>query len=150
MLAGQADSVPALVAAPTREQIERLEAQLLRMPQREIELVHWLAAGQYFRQITIPADTLATGAVHKRDHVSVMVCGDMTALTDAGMQRVTGYRSWQGKAGTKRVGYAHADTVWLTVHRTDAQTVEEAEADLFEDVQMLLSRREPEALEMAA
>ncbi len=141
MLAAQADSVPAVVTAPSREDVERFEAHLLRFPQREIGLVHWIAAGQYFRQITIPADTFATGAVHRTDHVSVMVSGDMTVLTDVGMQRVAGYRAWVGRAGSKRVGYAHEDTIWLTVHRTDAQTVEEAEAELFEEAPTLLSNR---------
>lgn len=140
MLAETAETLPA-APAPTREQIERYEAYALQLPQVEIQTLHWLHAGQYFRQITIPADTLATGAVHLRDHVSVMVRGDMTVLTDRGMQRVTGYHAWQGLAGQKRVGYAHAETVWLTVHRCDAETVEEAEAELFENAPMLLSNR---------
>lgn len=149
MLAETAETLPA-APAPTREQIERFEAYLYQLPQRDIATVHWIAAGQYFRQITIPADTLATGAVHLRDHVSVMVSGDMTVLTDRGIERVTGYRAWQGKAGQKRVGYAHEDTVWLTVHRCEATTVEDAERELFENAPMLLSNRGTAPLELAA
>lgn len=151
MLAEPVETLPA-APAPTRAHIERFESYLKTLPQREIALEHWLVGGLYFRQITIPADTLATGAVHRRDHVSVMVSGDMTALTDRGMERVMGYCKWQGRAGQKRVGYAHADTVWLTVHRCNAETVEAAEAELFEDAQMLLSNRgtAPIALETSA
>lgn len=148
MLAEVAHSTPAVAEAPSLRQIERFEAYLLQFEQREIELVHWLAGGQYFRQVLIPADTLATGAVHLADHISVMVYGDMTVSTDAGMQRVSGYQAWAGRAGFKRVGYAHADTLWLTVHRTDAQTVEQAEAELFADAPMLLSNRGTAALEL--
>jgi hypothetical protein len=35
-----------------------------------------------------------------------------------------------GKPGRRKVGYAIEDTVWATFHRTDAATVEEAEAGL--------------------
>lgn len=148
LVANPAKSLPAL-PAPTREQIERFEARLLAMPQREIELVHWIHAGQYYRQITIPADTYCTGAVHLQDHVSVMISGEMDALTERGMENVSGFHAWAAKAGTKRVGYAVKDTVWLTVDRTDALSVEEAEMTLFEAAPMLLSNRGVAPLELA-
>ena len=40
-------------------------------------------------------------------------------------------------------------TVWLTVHRCDAETVEAAEAELFEDAPVLLSNRGTAPLELA-
>lgn len=134
---------------PTLDQIKAVEAALLRLPQREIETVQWLSGGMLYRRITIPADTYATGAVHKCDHISIMVSGEMLVHTDRGMERVSGFNEWPGKAGHKRIGYAIADTVWLTAHRTDATTIKEAEADLFEEASMLLNRREHVELEAA-
>ena len=102
---------------PTRQQIESLERHLFQLPQVDVPVVHRFAPGLYMREIRIPADTLMTGRVHRFEHVSIMVQGDMTLLTDEGMQRVTGYQPFIAPAGTKRVGYAHAETVWVTVHR---------------------------------
>lgn len=142
-----ADSI-AITAAPQREQIDAVEQVLLTLPQREIETVQWLHAGLLYRQISIPADTFATGAVQLGDHVSVMVSGTMQVSTDRGMELVSGFRAWPGRAGIKRIGYAFTPTVWLTVHRTDAQTVDQAERELFGNADMLLSNRP--ALGMAA
>lgn len=139
----------AVTAPPTREQINAVERVLLTLPQRHIETVQWLHGGLLYRQITIPADTFATGAVQLGDHVSVMVSGTMMVSTDRGMELVSGFRAWPGRAGLKRIGYAYTPTVWLTVHRTDALTPEQAEDELFDSGGVeLLSRRQ--ARELAA
>lgn len=127
---------------PSREQIEAVEGFLLQLPQRtDLRVRTWLHGGMLYRETLIPEDTFATGVVHLRDHISTMVYGDMTAMTDKGMQRVTGFNTWAANAGIKRIGYAHAETLWLTAHRTDATTVEEAENELFENADSLLTRR---------
>lgn len=104
------------VAKPSRLQIERLEGHLAAMPQVEIPPVHRFADGLYAREITIPADTLMTGKVHLHEHVSIMLSGDMTVLTEGGIKRVQGPQVFISPAGTKRVGYAHSETRWVTVH----------------------------------
>ncbi len=101
---------------PTRVRIERLEEHLVQHPQVEIPAVHRFAAGMYCREITIPADTLMTGKVHRAEHVSIMLSGDMTVLTEEGMRRVQGPQVFISPAGTKRVGYAHSEVRWVTVH----------------------------------
>ncbi len=118
---------PVALKAPTRTEIEALEDHLVEMPQVEIPVVHRFAEGLYAREIVIPADTLMTGKVHKHEHVSIMVSGDMTVLAEDGMKRITGYHVFVSPPGTKRVGYAHAETVWLTVH-TNPDNLREPEA----------------------
>lgn len=127
--------------APTREQIETVEQVFSQLPQVHIETTHRFVGGMYVREIRIPAGVIMTGAVHKSEHLSVMVSGAMTVSTDRGMEYVEGYHVWTPKPGTKRVGYAHADTIWLTVHRTNAKTAEDAEDILFEQPDRLLARR---------
>lgn len=107
--------------APGRAQIDAFEAHMAQMPQIDIPVQHRFAPQQslYAREIVIPKDTLMTGRVHKHQHVSVMIRGDMTVLTDKGMERISGYHCWVCEPGTKRVGYAHEETVWLTVHHTE-------------------------------
>lgn len=103
----------------TRQSIEVIEAELLRHPQVSIPVRHRFSDGMYAREITIPAGTLMTGRVHKHEHLSVMISGDMTVMTPDGMRRISGYNLMVAPPGTKRIGYAHQETVWLTVHRTE-------------------------------
>ena len=137
-IAEQAAAVP---AHALREQVATIERAFLQLPQVEIRTEHRFIGGMYVREITIPAGVFATGALHLSDHVSIMVRGRMAVMTGAGMQEVAGYNLWTPIAGIKRVGYAFEETVWLTVHRTDAKTVDQAEAELFADADLLLSRR---------
>lgn len=111
-----AEAENAVLDAPSREQIERLEGHLVQHPQVAIPVVNRFAAGMYVREITIPADTLMTGKVHRAEHVSIMLSGEMTVLTESGMRRVCGPQVFISPPGTKRVGYSHTETRWVTVH----------------------------------
>ena len=134
-----AQALVAAAQAPSRQQIDTIEAGLLQLPQVEIPVEHRFAEqqGLYAREIVIPAGTLMTGRVHKHQHVSIMVSGDMTVLTEQGMERVTGYHCWICPPGTKRIGYAHAETRWLTVHHTDHMQPEGIEDVLCEPMAAL-------------
>lgn len=131
-LAPSAAQLLALCAIPSRQAIETLESHMVGFPQVEIPVQHRFAQGMYVREITIPKDTLMTGKVHLFEHVSIMLSGDMTVLTETGMQRITGHNVFVSPPGTKRVGYAHEETKWLTVHATDETDVAVLEATLVE------------------
>lgn len=124
---------------PNRQQIDAFEAGLLQLPQIDIPVQHRFAEeeGLYSREIVIPKGALMTGRVHKHQHVSIMISGDMTVLTETGMQRVKGYHCWICPPGTKRVGYAHEETRWLTVHHTEHMQPEGIEDVLCEPMQAL-------------
>lgn len=129
--------------SPSRESVERLEAHLLQLPQVSVKTEHSFAAGLYIRQITLPADTYATGAACLAEHLSVMVRGRMRVLADGRMQELSGFHRWIAPAGVKRVGYAVEETVWFTVHPnpTDERDIDRLEAMLFEQPDDLLRRR---------
>jgi hypothetical protein len=129
--------VPSTALAPTRAQIEELERHMLRLPQADIKVVHRFAPGLYMREITVPADCYMTGRVHKFEHVSVMVSGEMDTLVDGRMQRVSGYHPFIAPAGTKRVGHTLTEVVWLTVHLNpdELRDITAIEAMLCEPVQ---------------
>lgn len=133
---------------PSRQQIESVERGLLAMPQVHIPVEHRFAEeeGLYAREIVIPAGTLMTGRVHKHQHVSIMISGDMTVLTETGMQRVSGYHCWICPPGTKRVGYAHKETRWITIHHTEHMQAEGIEDVLCEPMQALPAHDELEPL----
>ena len=59
--------------------------------------------------------------------------GDITVSTDEGMKRLIGQHVMATKAGNKRVGLAHADTIWTTVCHTNLTDIEAIEEELVEE-----------------
>lgn len=140
-------AAPALLPnIPTRDQIERLEGVLLQAEANgagvELGTWHHFAEGLVARTILIPAGTVLTGAAHKAEHLNVCH-GDIDVWTEAGMRRLTGYHVIASLPGAKRVGFAHADTYWTTVHLnpTNERDLAALEDALVEDAHMLQSRR---------
>ena len=99
--------------------IEAMESELLKHEQVEIPTTEHFVNGMYGREIVIPAGSLLTGRVYKEGYLDIMLSGDISVATPQGLKRVTGTNVMEAPPGRKRAGYAHADTHWLTVHRTD-------------------------------
>lgn len=144
--AAHGDELQPLPNVPTREQIQTLEGMLLQVEAQgggvAIDTWHHFADGLVARTILIPAGTMLTGASHKTEHLNI-AHGDITVWTEAGMRRLTGYHVLPSLPGAKRVGYAHADTWWTTVHLnpTNERDVAVLEDALLEDPHTLQSRR---------
>lgn len=52
----------------SREQVERLQSEMLSMPQAELTTEHCFSQGMYMRKVSRPAGTLIVGKVHKEPH----------------------------------------------------------------------------------
>lgn len=126
-------------ALGTREAILRLEDEVLKLPQVNLGTTHVLSGGCYARSILVPAGCVLTGATHKKDHINV-VQGDITVSTDGGMRRLTGQHTFATRAGMKRAGYAHSETIWTTIVHTDKTVVDEIEADIVLEPERLQTR----------
>jgi hypothetical protein len=115
-----------------RNKIEQLEAAMFQMVEHQvhIEPVHHFADGTYCREITIPKGTTLTGKIHKTEHINIISKGDISVLTENGIQRIKAPCTIVSKPGTKRVGFAHEDTVWTTVHATNEKDLEQLELEL--------------------
>lgn len=122
--------IDVLDIAPQREQIDRLERAMREMPQVEIPTSHDFAPGLYVRTITVPAGATLTGKVHATDHIFIISKGDMTLVSEEGRQRVQAPFQAIGKAGIKRVGYAHSETVCTNIHITPETDLLKLEAEL--------------------
>lgn len=112
--------------------VARLQAEISRLPQYEPETRHFFHAGMYCREVWRPAGIGLVGAVHRKEHFYLIVSGTLRVTTDEGVQLLTGPALLQCKPGTKRAVYSETDALCMTFHRTDATTVEEAEAELVE------------------
>ncbi len=116
------------IQSDPRSKIIAIEAEMRKQPQLVIEPVHYFAHGLYAREITIPKGTLLTGKIHLFEHLNIISKGDISVMTDEGIKRIVAPATIISKPGIKRVGYAHEETVWTTIHacnETDPEKVEE-------------------------
>lgn len=115
-----------------RSKIVDLEAVMFEMKEHhvEIETNHHFAPGVYCREVVIPKGTTLTGKIHKTEHLNVISKGDITVWTEDGMKRIKAPAMIVSKPGIKRVGFAHEDTVWTTIHPTHETDLEKLEAQL--------------------
>ena len=116
-----------------RQKVELLQQELAKLPQYEPETKHYFHGGMYCREVFRHAGVLVVGAVHKKEHMYLIVSGTV-AITDGegNVQEVTGPHLFQSKPGTKRAVYAVTDALCMTFHAIEATTVEEAETELVE------------------
>jgi len=117
---------------PTREQIEKLQSEMVKMPQAELDTEHYFSGGMYCRKLTRPAGTLIVGKVHLKDHFFLCAKGEIIVWTENGMKTLTAGDIIASKPGTKRVTYAKTDAIGITFHKTDKTDLDEIETELIE------------------
>lgn len=127
--------------APVLEKIRGLERWLTEQGSDEVLTWHLIHAGMYARTIAMPRDMVLTGALMKRPTV-VIVYG--SALVQAGEEwiKLDGYNVIPASAGRKQVFIARSLVFITMTFPTAAKTVEEAEAEMTDEAELLLSRRQ--------
>lgn len=117
---------------PDRDQINRLQAEMVNMPQAEMTTEHLFSPGMYMRKVFRPAGTLIVGKVHKEPHFFLCAMGEIVAWTETGMRTLRAGDVIESKPGTKRVTLAVTDAIGITIHRTDETDLDEIETQLIE------------------
>lgn len=127
---------PALLPRkPTLAQIWRLEDAIAASGaamDTDALTQHHFAEGLYARELLIPAGTVLTGKMHKHGQINVLAQGSIEVWTEEGMKRLEAPCIIASPPGTKRVGYAYTDVVWVTVSATEETDLEALEAQLIE------------------
>jgi hypothetical protein len=112
--------------------VNRLEAEVQKMPQSECPVWHHFAPGLYARKMFIPKHTVLTGAVHKTEHLCI-ISGVINVTTDEGVRMIADVQEIiTSKPGTKRAGFALEDTYWTTVHATNETDLDKLVEELVE------------------
>jgi len=117
---------------PTREQIERLQAEMVKLPQDEVETEHYFSEGMYCRKVFRKAGTLIVGKVHKKPHFFLCAKGEIIAWSEKGMRNLKAGDVIESLPGTKRVTLAVEDSIGITFHKTDKTDLDEIEQELVE------------------
>jgi quercetin dioxygenase-like cupin family protein len=123
---------------PTREQINKLQAEMVNMPQAELTTEHYFSGGMYCRKVFRPAGTLIVGKIHKEDHLFMCAMGQIMAWTEKGMKTLNAGDVVESKSGTKRVTLALTDAIGITIHKTDEKDLEIIEKQLIESDNLAL------------
>jgi hypothetical protein len=114
-----------------RDKILIIEDEMRKQPQVDIPPMHYFAKGIYAREILIPKGTLLTGMIHRTEHLSIISKGDITIINENGERmRIRAPYTVVSQPGTKRLGYAHEDTVWTTIHGTEERDLDALEKQL--------------------
>jgi len=117
---------------PSKEQIDKLQFEMAKMPQVELETEHYFSGGMYCRKLIRPAGTLIIGKVHLKDHFFMCAKGEIIAWSEKGMKTLKAGDIIESKQGTKRVTYAVTDAIGITFHKTDKTDLDDIEAELIE------------------
>jgi len=129
------------------EKISVLEKQILEIegaihheagsPQSEemqevYPLKQHLEGGLYTRELFMPKGSLVISMIHRQQHPSFLLKGELSYLTDDGkVMRIKAPHRIFTQIGAQRILYMHEDCEWCCVYKTDAKTFEEAEADVY-------------------
>ncbi len=115
--------------AASRPEIDRLQAEVAKLPQYEPVTEHFFHGGMYCRKVWRDANVLVVGKVHKQEHFYLIVSGRvLIEKVEYGPGSLI-----LSKPGTKRAVLSLEPTTCMTFHRTDATTVEAAEIELVEE-----------------
>ena len=99
-----------------------------------LPLQQHLEGGLYTREVFMPKGAIVVSMIHKQQHPSFLLKGELSYLTDEGeIKRITAPHKIFTQTGTQRVLYIHKDSEWCCVYKTNAKTFEEAESDVYAD-----------------
>ena len=103
-----------------RKAISLIESKIKSIPgslgEDPFPLEHSFTEGLYIRKLFIPKGYWLVGKIHNHSYINFVEIGDISVLTESGMSRVKAPCTIHSPSGTKRFGYSHSDTVWVTVH----------------------------------
>ena len=94
----------------------------------DVPVEHHFAPGVYMRQMNAKAGTLVVSKMHRTEHMNILLTGSLTVATENGIELLTAPLVIKSMPGTKRIGYFHEDSSWITVHptgETDLELIEQ-------------------------
>lgn len=116
-----------------RAQIMAVKDHLLALTEgerMELPVEHEFVDGMYVRRLFIPAGTIVVGKIHKKACFNVVERGEISVLTEHGSRRLEAGFTGISMPGIQKLGFAHTDTVFVNIFRTDITDIETIEQDI--------------------
>jgi quercetin dioxygenase-like cupin family protein len=104
--------------------------QEIRRQGCEVELAvkHTFGGDVYARQLFIPKGHVVVGEIHKTENLNILLSGEIAVTTEEGVQHLKAPAILVAKPGSKRVGVAIEDAVWVTFHATRERDLDKIKA----------------------
>lgn len=119
-----------------RSKVQFLQPFIEALPQVEPPVAHFFCEGMYMRPMLLEKGTCCIGGIHTHGQMNICSYGDLSVLTHRGLERVKAGFHYVGIAGSQRAFYAHEDSLWTIVLRTDETDVEKIEAEFVMDTEI--------------
>lgn len=111
------------------KKLDQIEAAMEAVPEQSRErlpLRHIFTPGLYTRECFIPKGTMTSTRIHLKEHPFVVLKGTASVWSDEdGWRKVSGPYLGVTQPGTRRLIFAHEDTVWVTFHVSDETSADE-------------------------
>jgi len=93
-------------------------------------LKHTFTDGIYIRQMSMKKDSFVVGKIHRHNHVWFLLTGMISVVDENNTVDHIAPCYVEAPAGSKRMIYAHEDSIWVNIHAnpTDTQDLEELES----------------------
>ena len=104
-----------------------LEKLILSEEQIDLELKHTIHDGIYIREMYIPKGVLLVGKRHRNETINILTKGTMTISEGTESFTISAPYTFIGDKFAKKAGYAHEDSIWVNIIRTDLDDLEEIE-----------------------
>ena len=127
------------IAKSRDEVIDVVENIIANQPQVECPVTHRFTPNMYIREVFVPAGTILTSEIHKKEHPHVLSLGKITMWDGEGGE-ITVSAPYCGvtKENARRVVLVHEDCIFTTFHVTEATNVDDAEKDIFVEYENVL------------
>ena len=131
-----------------RDAILDLEKQIIAKPgsypgDREDLITHEFFDGGYLRKMKAHGGHIFVTKIHKTRHPFFIMKGEVSILSEKGIVRVKAPFQGLTEPGTKRVVYAHTNSLWVTVHAVEGTDPKELEekviAKTYEECDQILA-----------
>ena len=117
-------------------QVDSIELAMQRNGIIDIDIRHYFTKGLYCREMFVPAGVMLTSKIHRTEHPYIISMGSVSVVKkdDNGEDIYGDYMEapYFGVTykGTRRVIYAHTDTIWTTIHPTTVIPKSDSEEDI--------------------
>lgn len=118
-----------------------IHERTLAFPQAEITTAHLLHGGMYTRTIRLDPQTIMNGSLIRKATV-LIVQGSCAVLAGDEVLELAGYNVLPGCAGRKQTFVTRGPVEMTMIFPTQAQTVAEAEDEIFAEADQLISRKD--------
>ena len=85
-------------------------------------LKHTFTDGIYIRQMSMKKDSFVVGKIHRHNHVWFLLTGMISVVDENNTVDHIAPCYVEAPAGSKRMIYAHEDSIWVNIHANPTNT----------------------------